>query len=190
MGLLLAVSCGWTHEGPRLGPAKMVRQTIEGKAPELALVDQAGRPLTLRDLRGKVVLLTFIYSACSDVCPLITTAMAALQHRLVAAERERVFFLSVTTAPEVDTPEVLRVYASRHGADLTSWAFLTGSLQAVQEAWRSFGLSVQRRAAGVVDHPGWTLLLDREGMVRYRYLGGLLEVEIVLEDMRSLVEGQ
>jgi cytochrome oxidase Cu insertion factor (SCO1/SenC/PrrC family) len=56
--------------------------------------------------------------------------------------------------------------------------------------WRSFGLSVKRRAAGVVDHPGWTLLVDREGMVRYRYLGGLLEVEIVLEDIRSLVEGQ
>jgi len=168
----------------------MVRQTIEGKAPELALVDQAGRPLTLRDLRGKVVLLTFIYSSCSDVCPLITVAMVALQRRLVAAEREQVFFLSVTTEPEVDTPEVLQAYARHHGADLTSWAFLAGSLQAVQEVWRSFGLSVKRRAEGVVDHPGWTLLLDREGMVRYRYLGGLLEVERVLEDMHSLVGRQ
>jgi protein SCO1/2 len=111
----------------------MVRQTIEGKAPALALVDQAGQPLALSDLRGKVVLLTFIYSSCSDVCPLITVAMAAIQHRLTEAERERIFFLSVTTEPEVDTPEVLRAYAHRHNADLTSWAFLTGSLPAVQD---------------------------------------------------------
>jgi protein SCO1/2 len=168
----------------------MVRQTIEGKAPALALVDQAGQPLALSDLRGKVVLLTFIYSSCSDVCPLITVAMAAIQHRLTEAERERIFFLSVTTEPEVDTPEVLRAYAHRHNADLTSWAFLTGSLPAVQDVWRSYGLSVKRRAEGGVDHPGWTLLLDREGMVRYRYLGGLLEAEVVLQDLRSLVESQ
>ncbi|HSX83398.1 MAG TPA: SCO family protein [Candidatus Saccharimonadia bacterium] len=166
----------------------MVRQTIEGTAPALALVDQAGRPLTLHALRGKVVLLTFIYSTCADVCPLMTAAMIAMQHRLTAAERERIFFLSVTLDPEVDTPEVLGAYAHRHGADLTSWAFLTGSLQAMQEVWQSFGLSIQRRAAGVVDHPSWTLLLDREGLVRYRYLGSLLEGEVVLADMRSLVE--
>jgi hypothetical protein len=49
---------------------------------------------------------------------------------------------------------------------------------------------VKRRAEGGVDHPGWTLLLDREGMVRYRYLGGLLEAEVVLQDLRSLVESQ
>lgn len=164
----------------------MVRQTIEGKAPEFTLVDQSGRPLALRDLRGKVVLMTFIYSSCSDVCPLITAAMTVLQRRLAAEARERVFFLSVTTEPEVDTPGVLRAYARRHAADLTSWAFLTGSPKAVREVWQAFGLPVNRRAKGVVDHPGWTLLIDREGMVRYRYLGGILGVETVLEDIREL----
>jgi protein SCO1 len=85
----------------------MVRQSIEGRAPELALVDQSSQPLTLQALQGKVVLLTFTYSTCVDVCPLITAAMAALQQRLTAAERQQIFFLSVTTEPEVDTPAVL-----------------------------------------------------------------------------------
>jgi len=110
-------------------PAKMVRQRVDGRAPELALVDQFGQPLTLAELRGKVVLLTFTYSSCADVCPLITAAMAALQQRLTAAERQQVFFLSVTTDPEVDTPAVLHAYATRLGADLASWAFLTGHPQ-------------------------------------------------------------
>jgi protein SCO1/2 len=164
----------------------MVRQRIEGRVPELALVDQSGQPLTLTELRSKVVLLTFTYSSCADVCPLITAAMATLQQRLTAAERQQVFFLSVTTQPEVDTPAVLHAYANRLGVDLASWAFLTGHPQAVQEVWQAFGLTVKRRAKGVVDHPAWTLLIDREGMVQYRYLGSLLEVETILEDMRTL----
>jgi len=164
----------------------MVRQHIEGKAPELALVDQSGQPLTLTELRGKVVLLTFTYSACAEVCPLITAAMVTLQQRLTAAERQQVFFLSVTAQPEVDTPAVLYAYANRLGVDLTSWAFVTGPPQAVQAVWQAFGLTVKRRAKGVVDHPAWTFLIDREGMVRYRYLGSLLEVENMLEDMRTL----
>ena len=164
----------------------MVRQRIEGRAPELALVNQSGQPLTLTNLRGKVVLLTFTYSTCVDVCPLITAAMATLQQRLTAVERQQVFFLSVTTQPEVDTPAVLHAYANRLGVDLTSWAFLTGDPQAVQAVWQAFGLTVNRRAKGVVDHPAWTLLVNREGMVQYRYLGSLLEVETILEDIRIL----
>jgi protein SCO1/2 len=158
----------------------MVRQNIEGRASELALVDQAGQPLNFNDLRGKVVLLTFMYSSCADVCPLITAVMAALQQRLTEAERQQVFFLSVTTQPEVDTPAVLYAYANRLGVDLASWAFLTGHPQAVQEVWQAFGLTVKPRAEGIIDHPARTLLIDREGMVRYRYLGSLLEVETIL----------
>jgi len=86
--LLLSVSWGWAHEGVRLAPAQMVRQRIEGRAPELALVNQSGQPLTLMELRGKVVLLTFTYSTCAEVCPLITAAMVTLQQRLTAVERQ------------------------------------------------------------------------------------------------------
>jgi protein SCO1/2 len=57
----------------------MVRPHIEGRAPELALINQSSQPLTLREIRGKVVLLTFTYSTCAEVCPLITAAMATLQ---------------------------------------------------------------------------------------------------------------
>jgi protein SCO1 len=184
--LFFVVSWGWAHEGMRLAPAQMVRQRIEGRAPELALINQSGKPLTLRDLQGKVVLLTFTYSTCAEVCPLISAAMVTLQQRLTAAERQQVFFLSVTAQPDVDTPAVLHAYAHRLGVDLASWAFVTGHPQAVQAVWQAFGLMVKPRAKGVVDHPAWTFLIDRDGMVQYRYLGGLLEVETILEDMRTL----
>ena len=184
--LLFVASWGWAHVDTRLAPAKMVRQRIKGQAPELALVNQSGQPLTLTALRGKVVLLTFTYSTCAEVCPLITAAMVTLQQRLTAAERQQVFFLSVTAQPDVDTPAVLRAYAHRLGVDLASWAFVTGSPQAVQAVWQAFGLTGKPRTTGVVEHPAWTFLIDREGMVQYRYLGGLLEVETIVEDMRTL----
>jgi protein SCO1 len=184
--LLFVVSWGWAHDGTRLAPAKMVRQRIEGRAPELALVTQSGQPLTLTELQGKVVLLTFTYSTCAEVCPLITAALVTLQQRLTAAERQQVFVLAVTAQPEVDTPAVLHAYAQRLGVDLASWAFVTGHPQAVQAVWQAFGLTVKPRAPGVVEHPAWTFLIDREGMVQYRYLGSLLEVETILADMRIL----
>jgi protein SCO1/2 len=164
----------------------MVRQRIEGRAPELALVTQAGQPLTLRELRGKVVLLTFTYSTCAEACPLLTAALVTLQQRLTAAERQQVFFLSVTAQPDVDTPAVLQTYAHRLGVDLASWAFVTGSPPAVQAVWQAFGLTVKPRTTGGVDHPARTLLIDREGMVHYRCLGSLLEMETMLEDLRTL----
>src|SRR4030095_10442828 len=168
--LLCVVSWGWAHESTRLAPAQMVRQRIEGRAPELALVNQSGQPLTLMELRGKWVLLPFTYSTCAEVCPLITAAMVTLQQRLTAAERQQVFFLSVTAQPEVDTPAVPQAHAQRLGVDLVSWAFVTGHPQAVQAVWQAFGLTVKPRATEGVDHPAWTFLIDRESMVRYRYL--------------------
>ena len=126
----------------------MISMVMSSRDPQVVLMDQAGQPLALQDLRGKVVLLTFIYSACADVCPLITAAMTGVQQHLTARERFDVFFLSVTLEPEVDTPAVLQAYAEHHGADLTSWAFLTGSPTAVQAVWQAFGLTVKRRRGG------------------------------------------
>jgi len=89
---------------------------------------------------------------------------------------------------KVDTLAVLHACATGLGDDLASWAFLTGPPQAVQEVWQAFGLTVKWRAQG--GHPAWTPLIDREGMVPYRYLGSLLEVETMVEDMRSLWSGE
>ena len=145
--LLLLGSWGWARRTRAL-PRRRWCASTSRKAPELALVDQSGQPLTLTEFRGKVVLLTFTYSACAEVCPLITAAMVTLQQRLTAAERQQVFFLSVTAQPEVDTPAVLYAYANHLGVDLASWAFVTGPPQAVQAVWQAFGLTVKRRAKG------------------------------------------
>src|SRR3954464_2649913 len=87
-----------------------------GAAPALRLTTQDGAPLGLGDLRGKVVLLTFIYTTCTDTCPLLTGKMAGMQEKLGADFGSRVQFLSITVDPERDTPDVMREYAQRFRA--------------------------------------------------------------------------
>jgi protein SCO1/2 len=101
---------------PRIGPA-----------PAFTLITQAGTRLVLTDLHGKIVALTFIYASCADTCPLLTAKMAGLQTRLGTDVGARVFFVSITVAPERDTPAVLTRYAQAHGANPAGWAFLTGT---------------------------------------------------------------
>jgi protein SCO1 len=101
---------------PRIGPA-----------PEVSVTTQDGKRLSLKDLRGKVVAVTFIYISCADTCPLLTAKLAGLQARLDTAFGAKVFFVAITVDPERDTPQVLKRYAQARGVNLADWAFLTGT---------------------------------------------------------------
>ena len=121
-------------------------------APAFTLITQEGTRLSLKDLRGKIVALTFIYASCDDTCPLLTAKMAGLQTRLGTDFGARVFFVSVTVDPERDTPEVLTRYAQVHGANLTGWAFLTGTLAEIRQVLRHYGIYYKKLPRGDVDH--------------------------------------
>ena len=90
-----------------------IRKTIQ----PFSLTDQNGQKFNFDRLRGKVVIVAFAYTTCPDVCPLITAAMRRLQVNLTQRERENSYLLTVTTDPEVDSPQVLAAYAKRFGAE-------------------------------------------------------------------------
>ena len=158
-----------------------------GTAPALALTTQEGERLSLGDLGGKVVLLTFIYTSCTDTCPLLTGKLAGVRDNLGADFGSRVHFLSVTTDPERDTPAVLREYGGRFKADPTGWAFLTGTPAEVAEVTSSYGIFVRRTPRGDVDHSFLTSLIDRHGTLRVQYLGTRFNPDELLADVQALV---
>src|SRR5688572_22051579 len=82
-----------------------------GPAPEFTLTKHDGNRLALKELRGKVLAVTFIFASCTDTCPLLTAKMAGIQNRLGSDFGSKVFFVSITVDPERDTPEVLKRYA-------------------------------------------------------------------------------
>jgi len=158
-----------------------------GPAPEFVLTTQTGARLSLRDLRGKVVAVTFIYSNCVDTCPLLTAKLAGLQAKLGADFGPIVFFASVTVDPEHDTPEVLRRYAAAHGANPVGWAFLTGTPAEIRDVERRYGVFARKNPGGDVDHTFLTSLIDRNGVLRVQYLGVRFNPDELLADIKSLV---
>lgn len=158
-----------------------------GPAPAFALTTQEDTALSLNDLRGKVVAMTFIYASCADTCPLLTAKLAGLQARLSVDVSPRVFFVAITVDPERDTPAVLKRYAQAHGVNLASWAFLTGTPAEIHQVTRHYGVYAKKTARGDVDHTFLTSLIDASGTLRVQYLGVRFDPEELLRDLQSLV---
>lgn len=159
-----------------------------GPAPDFTLTSQDGVPVSLRDFRGKVVAVTFIYASCTDICPMLTANMAHVQDKLGSAFGPRVAFVSITVDPEHDTPEVLKQYAQDFGADLKGWAFLTGEPAVIREVVRKYGVFARKVAGGDVDHTFLTSLIDPTGTLRVQYLGVRFDLEEFRGDLLSLLD--
>jgi protein SCO1/2 len=158
-----------------------------GPAPAFTLTTADGGRLSLADLRGRVVAVTFIYATCADTCPLLTAKLAGLQQHLGSDFGRRVHFVSITVDPERDTPDALRHYARAHGADPTGWAFLTGSPTEIQDVARRYGVVARKTARGDVDHTFLTSIIDPRGVLRVQYMGVRFDPEEFFRDLQSVL---
>jgi protein SCO1 len=158
-----------------------------GPAPAFTLTGTDGHRLSLADLRGRVVAVTFIYATCADTCPLLTAKLAGLQQRLGSDFGRKIHFVSITVDPERDTPDALRHYARAHGADPTGWAFLTGSPAEIQDVARRYGVVARKTARGDVDHTFLTSIVDPRGVLRVQYMGVRFDPEEFLRDLQSVL---
>jgi protein SCO1 len=163
------------------------RLPILGAAPDFALTSQDGAKVTLPDLRGKVVAVTFVYTSCPDVCPMLTDKLARVQDELGSDFGSKIAFVSITTDPERDTPDVLKGYAEAFEANLAGWSFLTGEPAAVLDVAHRYGVAVVKAASGGVDHTLLTTLIDRQGTMRVQYLGYRFDEEEFRQDLQGLV---
>lgn len=161
--------------------------TPNTKAPAFVLLNQEGNRFDSTTLHGKVVVLNFIFTTCTDVCPLFTANLAQLQ-RTLKNEQGNVFFVSISTDPEVDSPKVLKSYAQRYGADFQNWAFLTGSEAQLQQVWKSFDVRVIKKGRGLVQHTSLTTVIDRQGIRRFNFFGEKWPLKDLLRDTSALLE--
>ena len=152
------------------------------------MTSQDGAPVSLADLRGKVVAVTFIFTRCTATCPVLTPMMSFVQDRLGPDFGTRIAFVSITVDPERDTPEVLKDYAQAFGANLAGWSFLTGTPAAIREITRRYGVYASKTADGDVDHTFLTSIIDPRGILRVQYLGVRFDPEEFRHDLLSLVK--
>ena len=141
--------------------------TGAGYGKELSLTDQNGRPRTLADFRGKVVVLFFGYTHCPDVCP---TTLAELSQvmKMLGSDADRVQVLFVTVDPERDTPAVLSQYVTAFDPRFLG---LSGDAAATRRAAKEFKVFYEKRKGPApgeysVDHSAGTYVIDPEGRLR------------------------
>jgi protein SCO1 len=174
------------------GTAQLMSQELPlptiAPAPEFTLTSQDGAQVTLADLRGRVVAVTFIYTLCTNTCPVLTPMMSFVQDQLGADFGVKIAFVSITVDPERDTPEVLKEYAQAFGANLAGWFFLTGPYDVIQDVTRRYGVFALKSSNGDVDHTFLTSIIDRHGILRVQYLGARFDPNEFRRDLLSLLQ--
>jgi protein SCO1 len=160
-----------------------------GPAPRTVLVNSSGKLFDLASLKGKVVVVSFVYTTCNGACPATTLTLGRIQKALQQAKLwgTSVEFVSISLDPERDTPEVLKRYAQVFNADLGNWHFLTGSRSDVQSVIAAWGMWATIGPAGVLDHPSRIFLLDPRGHQREIYNLEFLKTDTVLQDVEELL---
>ncbi len=164
------------HLETELSEQETYFQPVDKDAPDFTLEDAEGQTVSLGDLKGKVLVLHFIYTSCPDVCPLHAERIADIQAMINQTPmREQVRFLTVTTDPARDTPEVMLEFGSVHGLDRTNWTFLTTKRDQPEDATRQlaerFGHKFMKTDDGYQAHGVVTHIIDRDGRWRANFHG-------------------
>ncbi|MFZ2541146.1 MAG: SCO family protein [Gallionella sp.] len=115
-----------------------VRTLANYKIPEVSLVDSEGKESLLSEAisPNKPVMLNFIFTTCTAICPIMSAAFAQVAQQL-GAENEALQLVSISVDPEQDTPEKLKEYAQQFGAG-TQWRFFTGTISDSIHVQRAF----------------------------------------------------
>ena len=164
------------YAGGELSPPKAT--------PDFTLTDQSGEQVRMAAQRGKLVLLTFLYTHCPDVCPLITQNLnQALQS--LGPERDDVRVLAVSVDPEGDTPRSVDGFAKTHHL-LPQFHYLVGSRGELTRVWKAYGVAAVASDPELVDHTAYTMLVDRSGEGRVIY-DSQVKAKDVVHDVRLLL---
>jgi len=178
------------------GKGQWVRKESSGPAPGFSLTDQDNRKVSLGEFRGKVVLLSFIYTHCEAACPLTTAKLASVHDTLRGKD---LHIVSVSIDPAHDTPAVLKDYGKQFkGVDFRTWSFLTGPEDKVNDILLDYKVSPQWHgkrgptgevvSVSIVDHVLKTYLIDRKGTKRVEYWGQDFDTKVMIKDLTRVLD--
>lgn len=190
--VLLWLAAGSAAAAGPLDPDESLRRSqaaIGGVVGDHRFVDQQGRDLRLMALRGRPVVLSFIYSSCAFVCPTITTSLA----RVTDMARDTLGpdrFTVVTVGFDVrnDTPEAMRRYAAERGITAPDWFFASGDQSTVDALAAETGFSYVPLGGGF-DHITQVTILDADGRVYRQVYGPEFEPPMIVDPLKRLALG-
>jgi protein SCO1/2 len=153
------------------------------------LVDSAGAPLALRDLRGKPLVISLVYTSCSSVCPPATQHLidaVTEAGRMIGPDRFNV--LTVGFDARNDTPQRLTRFAAMQGVKLANWRLASADAATVEALLRDLGFSYVAIAGGF-DHVTQTTIVDADGRIYRHVYGEDFPLQMFIEPLKDVVYG-
>ena len=170
---LTLAGCGGSHAALTTTTHRAATTQLDGArvpnriAPPIALHDAGGHRVTLASFRGGYTLVTFLYTHCPDVCPLIAANLNQALH-LVAARRHHVNVIAVSVDPSGDTPAAVRAFVrEKHLAP--QFHYLIGTRAELRPVWVAYNVTAVAQQAKLVTHVAYTMLVDPSGRERLVY---------------------
>ena len=133
-------------------------------APDFSLTDQFGKPVSLSQFRSKPVVLTFLYTHCPDVCPLIAEQLHSVMLDL-GQEAQHVGVLAISVEPTRDTIAAALAFSQAHHMT-TYWQFLVGTQAQLSPVWTAYAIGAQQETTTVSMHTTALYVIDKQGRER------------------------
>jgi cytochrome oxidase Cu insertion factor (SCO1/SenC/PrrC family) len=137
-------------------------------APDFKLINQFGQPVTLSSMRGHEVVLAFIDSRCTSLCPLTAEIMYYAKSHLAPSAASQVELVAVNANPDATSINQVQSWSIQHGM-LHQWLFLTGTAQQLESIYKSYGIYDSVQAGGSVEHDPAMYIIDAQGHERLFY---------------------
>ncbi len=186
VALLVAATVVAAPAAVAAGKPPFVGPTIDhpSKAPDFALRDQHGALVQLAHEEGKVVLLTFLYTHCPDLCP-VTAGNLNTALGLLGAARKHVAVLAISVDPKGDTKAAVKHFVREHRLR-PEFHYLTGSRSMLARIWQAYDVTPVRANGPDPDHTLYILVLDRRGITRVLF-DSLAQPAAIAHDVRLLL---
>lgn len=191
-GLLALAGASLTARADAIDPDEAYRlsQAAVGRTiGDYRFTDQDGRPLDLASLRGRPLIVSFIYTSCAFVCPTLTTNLARsveMAREVLGPDSFTVLSLGFDTS--VDTPEQMRHYAAERGISTSGWYFASGDAASVARFAQDLGFSYMPLAGGF-DHLAQVTIIDAGGRVYRQVYGPDFSPPMIVDPVKRLALG-
>ena len=163
---------------------------IGNELPPLEFRDIDGKAVSLHSLRGKPVLVSLVFTGCTDVCPMIVQNLRlALEVAQEALGADSFSTITIGFDTKNDTPERMRSFARTQGVDLPNWLFLSGDQRSVQELSDAIGFTFVPSAGGF-DHMAQVSVIDKDGYIYQQIMGGVFNPPAIVEPLKDLMFDQ
>ena len=156
---------------------------------DYTLTDGDGGRVRLSEYRGKPLLVNFVYTGCTQLCPTTASFLArAVREAQAALGPDAFATVTIGFNLPFDSPRAMRSFARRHGLDLPRWAFLSPDAAEVTALTRDFGF-VYAPTAGGFDHLAQVTIVDANGRVFRQVYGETFELPMLVGPLKELTIG-